>query len=472
MVITRFAPSPTGDLHIGSARTAIFSWLWAKHQQGQFILRIEDTDRERSTQAAIQVILDGMEWLGLDYSGDAQGAPFYQSKRFDRYKAVAEQLLAQGKAYKCFCSKARLEALREQQIANKEKAKYDGHCRDRQTGDQDPEASYVIRFKTPQTGEVRFTDNVRGEIIFQNAELDDLIIVRSDGVPTYNFTVVVDDWEMGVTHVLRGDDHINNTPRQIHILQALGAQIPEYGHMPMILGPDGKKLSKRTGAVSVLQYREEGILPEALLNYLVRLGWSHGDQEIFSREELIGLFNIHDINASASAMNPEKLLWLNQHYLKTLPEAHIAQALQPHLIKLGADLSMGPTLTEIVLVQRERCKTLLEMAQKSLFFFQAPTILDESLRQKHFTPEVLPILQRLSENFAALEQWESEAVHDVLIQVASAQGMKLGLLAQPLRIALTGTTISPPMDVTLKLLGKQTTLRRLAQALEAGNREK
>ncbi len=462
MIITRFAPSPTGDLHIGSARTALFCWLWAKNQRGKFILRIEDTDRERSTQAAVDVILEGLAWLGLSWDE----GPIYQTQRFARYQEICESLLAKGQAYKCYCSKERLEALRAEQEAAKEKPRYDGHCRNGH--EVVPHAPFVVRFKTPQTGSVVFDDSVRGRIEIQNSELDDLILVRSDGTPTYNFTVVVDDADMGITHVLRGDDHINNTPRQIHILQALGAPIPEYGHMPMLLGPDGKKLSKRSGAVSVLQYREEGILPDALVNYLVRLGWSHGDKEIFSREEMIALFNVHNINVAAAAINPEKLLWLNQHYLKTTPEAEVAKLLAWHLEKRGFDLSQGPDLKEIVLAQRERCKTLVEIADKSQFLYQNINI-EESLLQKHFTSEVRPALQAMGQRLMQLNNWTAANIHEVMAAIVTEFDIKFGLIAQPMRIALTGGTVSPPVDVTLALLGKEKSLQRLHYAIGLAN---
>ncbi|MBS0289156.1 MAG: glutamate--tRNA ligase [Proteobacteria bacterium] len=464
MVITRFAPSPTGDLHIGSARTALFCWLWAKNQGGKFILRVEDTDRERSTEQAVQVILDGLTWLGLKWDE----GPIFQTQRFSRYKEVAKQLLADGHAYRCYCTKERLEVLRDKQIAAKEKPRYDRYCL-RFPHPPHDDMPYVIRFKTPQTGSLSFNDLVKGPIEVQNSELDDLILVRSDGTPTYNFTVVVDDWEMNITHVLRGDDHINNTPRQIHILQALGAKIPQYGHMPMLLGPDGKKLSKREGAASVLEYRAQGILPEALVNYLVRLGWSYGDQEIFSQDEMIKLFNVLDINSAASAINPEKLLWLNQHYLKTKPPAEIARELAWHLEKSGIELSKGPSLEEIVLVQRERCKTLVEMAQKSEFLFQDEVNVDESFLNKYFTQEVFQALALLIEKLTALANWQPELINQTVKEVAEQLSMKLGLIAQPIRIAVTGSTVSPSIDATLFLLGKEKSLNRLAQAIELKN---
>lgn len=460
MIITRFAPSPTGDLHIGSARTALFCWLWAKNQGGKFILRIEDTDRERSTDAAVKVILEGLAWLGLDWDE----GPVYQTQRFERYRDVAKQLLETGHAYKCYCTKERLEALREQQLAAKEKPRYDGYCL-RFPHPPHADMPYVLRFKTPQTGSITFHDLVKGPIEIQNTELDDLILVRSDGTPTYNFTVVVDDWDMGITHVLRGDDHINNTPRQIHILQALGAKIPEYGHMPMLLGPDGKKLSKRTGAASVLEYQHQGILPQALLNYLVRLGWSHGDTEIFSREEMIKLFDVHAINSAASAINPEKLVWLNQHYLKTLPAHEVAEALIWHLEKLGIDFAKGPSLEDIVIAQRERCKTLVEMAEKSQFLFQEEITIDSDLIKKHFNQDVFSVLSNIILQLKTIKEWKAEEINQAIKSVVDTSGIKLGLIAQPIRIAATGSTVSPSIDTTLYLLGRERTLQRLEDAL-------
>lgn len=453
---TRFAPSPTGYLHIGGARTALYCWLYARKTQGTFILRIEDTDLERSTPESVQAILDGMQWLNLTYDE----GPFYQTKRFDRYKEVIQQMLAAGTAYRCYCSKERLEKLREEQMANKDKPRYDGRCRHLTEEQPGP---FVVRFKNPETGVVEFDDLIRGKLSFANSELDDLIIARSDGTPTYNFTVVVDDWDMKITHVIRGDDHINNTPRQINILRALGAVPPFYAHVPMILGSDGKRLSKRHGAVSVLQYREEGILPEALLNYLVRLGWSHGDQEIFSIQELIEYFEISDINRAAAAFNQEKLLWLNQHYLKTSDPAHIAKELIWHLEKLGLDISKGPALTDIIKAQRERCKTLSEMALRSRFLFE-DLVYDEAALT-HFTAELAPALKALHEQLKALPAWEKEAVHTVLVNTAEQFGLKLGKLAQPVRVALTGGTVSPPLDITMVLTGRERTLQRLTDVL-------
>lgn len=457
-VVTRFAPSPTGYLHVGGARTALYCWLYAKKMQGKFILRIEDTDLERSTQESVQAILDGMQWLKLDYEG-----PYFQTKHFDRYREVIEKLLAEGKAYRCYCTKERLEKLREEQTARKEKPRYDGFCLSHPQKN-DP---YVIRFKNPDSGTVEFDDLIRGKVVFSNSELDDLIIARSDGTPTYNFTVVVDDWDMKITHVIRGDDHINNTPRQINLLKALGANPPLYAHVPMILGSDGKRLSKRHGAVGVMQYREDGFLPEALLNYLVRLGWSHGDQEIFSIPELIEFFDIKDINNSPAAFNNEKLLWLNQHYIKTCDPNYVADELKWHLEKLKIDTSKGPPVKEIVLALAERAKTLLEMAEKGRIFYEDIKYNDEAVK-KNLTPDILPALSAVRDTLANLSSWNKEAIHQVIQDTAEKIGLKLGKVAQPLRVAATGDTVSPPIDITLQLLGKEKTLKRLNQIIDKG----
>lgn len=457
-VITRFAPSPTGYLHVGGARTALYSWLYARKNQGKFILRIEDTDLERSTPESVQAILDAMEWLGLHYDE----GPYYQTKRFDRYREVAEQLLKEGKAYRCYCSKERLEKLREEQMLNKEKPRYDGFCRNLTEPKEGP---YVIRFKNPENGVVEFDDLIRGPLKFSNTELDDLIIARSDGTPTYNFTVVVDDWDMKITHVIRGDDHINNTPRQINILRALGAIPPLYAHVSMILGSDGKRLSKRHGAVSVMQYRDEGFLPEALLNYLVRLGWSYGDQEVFSIPELIKLFDIRGINRAPAAFNPEKLLWLNQYYIKACDPAHVAKELKWHMDKLGIDTTNGPALVEVVKAQAERAKTLKEMAEKSQIFYTDIQYNDEAVK-KNLTTDILPALKDIREGLANLNEWNKEFIHQVIVGTAEKLGLKMGKIAQPVRVAVTGDTISPPIDVTLFLLGNKRVIERLDGALK------
>jgi glutamyl-tRNA synthetase len=459
-VRTRFAPSPTGYLHIGGARTALFSWLYARRHQGAFILRIEDTDLERSTQQAVDAILESMDWLGLDYDE----GPFYQTRRFDRYREVIDQMLAAGTAYRCYCSKDELETMRAEQMARKEKPRYNGYWRDR-TDPPPPGVQPVIRFRNPLDGEVVVDDQIHGRVVFQNAELDDLIIARGDGSPTYNFCVVVDDMDMGVTHVIRGDDHLNNTPRQINILKALGATPPVYAHVPMILGPDGKKLSKRHGTVSVMEYEKEGILPEALLNYLVRLGWSHGDQEVFTIEELVEKFDGADVNKSAAAVNPEKLLWLNQHYIKSLPVAAVARRLEVYVRRIGLDPDRGPPLTAVVEALRERAKTLVEMATACHCFYAEFEHYHEDAARSHLTASVLPAFEALQARLKALEPWSAAGVHDALAGIAEVHGLKLGKLAQPLRVAVTGTTVSPPIDATVALIGRERTLDRLGRAV-------
>jgi glutamyl-tRNA synthetase len=459
-VVTRFAPSPTGLLHIGGVRTALFCWLYARHRHGKFILRIEDTDRERSTEQAVQVILDGMQWLGLD----PDEGPYHQTQRFDRYRAVLAQMLEQGEAYRCYCTKAELEAMREQQLARKEKPRYDGRCRERT--EPRPDVAPVIRYKNPLLGAVVVDDLVHGRVVFENAELDDLIIARSDGNPTYNFCVVVDDMDMGITHVIRGDDHLNNTPRQINMLRSLGAALPIYAHVPMILGPDGAKLSKRHGAVSVLQYQQEGYLPDALLNYLVRLGWSHGDQEVFSRDEMIAAFDIKDVNKSAAAFNAEKLLWLNQQHLMRAPVSLLAPALRTQLAALGVTEADERLLEGVVNAQRERAKTLKEMAQSSLFFFRDFDSFDDKAAKKNLTAESAPLLQALAAGLAALSDWNAGAIHEVINAVALRQGLGLGKVAQPLRVAVTGGAVSPPIDITVALLGAEKVAARIQRALQ------
>jgi glutamyl-tRNA synthetase len=458
-VRTRFAPSPTGFLHIGGLRTALFCWLYARRHGGQFVLRIEDTDLERSTEAAIQQILDGMAWAGLAHDE----GPYYQTKRFDRYKEVIARLLESGHAYRCYCTKEELAELRAAQTARGEKPRYDGRWRDRT--DAPPDVAPVIRFKNPVEGEVVVDDVVHGRVVFLNSELDDLIIARSDGTPTYNFCVVVDDMDMRITHVIRGDDHLNNTPRQMNMLRALGYPPPVYAHLPMILGSDGTKLSKRHGAVSVLQYRDEGFLPDAVLNYLVRLGWSHGDQEYFTRDEMVRLFDIADVNKSASAFDLNKLTWLNQQHLMQTPAASVVPALRWHLEREGIEADDDARLEAIVLAQRERSKTVLEMARSSVFFFRRPAEYDAKAVRKHVTPEVLPALEAAYEALSRLNDWSAPALHDVVGSAAAAAQLALGKLAQPIRLALCGGTVSPPIDATLAILGKAEAQARLAAAL-------
>ncbi|MBK8182530.1 MAG: glutamate--tRNA ligase [Candidatus Competibacteraceae bacterium] len=460
MIKTRFAPSPTGYLHIGGARTALFSWLYARRHGGPFVLRIEDTDLERSTPAAVNAILEGMSWLGLDYDE----GPFYQTQRFDRYREVLQQLLREGKAYYCYCTREELDALREEQRRRKEKPRYDGRHRDYQ-GPPRTGVEPVVRFKNPTGGQVVVEDLIHGDIVFQNAELDDLIIARADGTPTYNFCVVVDDMDMGITHVIRGDDHINNTPRQINILKALNASVPKYGHVPMILGPDGQKLSKRHGAASVMEYRDLGYLPEAVLNYLVRLGWSHGDQEIFSLDEMSELFDLEGCNKAPSAINPSKLIWLNKHYLKTLDPAHVARHLSWHIGQLGIDPCQGAPLTAVVKAFAERSDTLKEMAEAAKFLYQEFEHYDLKAASKNLVGTAESPLLRLHEALTALPEWRAEPIHEAVKKVAEESGLPLGKVAQPLRVAVSGTAVSPPIDATLELLGRAKTLARIERAL-------
>jgi glutamyl-tRNA synthetase len=459
-VVTRFAPSPTGMLHVGGVRTALFSWLYARRTGGKFILRIEDTDRERSTEDAVRVILEGMTWLGLT----ADEGPYYQTQRFDRYRSVLADMLKAGTAYRCYCTKQELDALREQQIARKEKPRYTGICRART--EPRPGVDPVVRFRNPLDGTVVVQDLVHGPVTFQNAELDDLIIARADGTPTYNFSVVVDDMDMGITHVIRGDDHLNNTPRQMNMLHALGATLPAYAHVPMILGPDGAKLSKRHGAVSVLHYEEEGYLPEALLNYLVRLGWSHGDQEVFTREEMIAAFDIHDVNKAASAFNPEKLLWLNQQHMVRAAPAALVPYLSAQLRRIGVDSNDQALLEGVILAQRERAKTLKEMAHNSRFFFVERVEIDPKAAAKHLTADARALLVVARAQLAALPEWTAAAIHTCINAFAASLQLGLGNVAQPLRVAVTGTAVSPPIDATLALLGRERALARIDAALK------
>lgn len=460
IVKTRFAPSPTGYLHIGGARTALFNWLYARRHGGQFVLRIEDTDRERSTREAINTILEGMAWLGLDYDE----GPLYQTERFERYREVIQTLLAQGKAYYCYCSRERLAQLREAQLSRKEKPRYDRRCRGLTKPPPDASEPPVVRFKTPEEGETVVDDRVRGRVVFRNRELDDLVIARADETPTYNFVVVVDDMDMAITHVVRGDDHLNNTARQVNILRALDVSSPVYAHMPIILDEGGRKLSKRSGATSVMDYRHQGFLPEAVLNYLVRLGWAHGDQEIFSIDEMVEHFDIHDINQSAASLNRPKLLWLNQHYLMTSDPAHVGRHLSWQLGVRGVDPANGPPIEEIVKSQAQRTKTLVEMAEQSLFFYSDPASYDAKAVRKTFSTDTPELLAKVSSELAALEEWTPEALHGAVMAVAQALDVKLGKVAQPLRIAVCGGSVSPPIDITLSLLGRETTLRRIEAA--------
>ncbi|NVJ65036.1 MAG: glutamate--tRNA ligase [Gammaproteobacteria bacterium] len=461
-VKTRFAPSPTGYLHVGGARTALYCWLYAKKTEGKFVLRIEDTDRERSTDESVQAILDGMEWLGLEHDE----GPFYQTHRFDRYAEVRDQLLADGKAYRCYCSKERLDELREKQMANKENIGYDGHCRNLTEDEQDLSKPHVIRFKNPLDGAVVFDDLIKGEISVNNSELDDLIIARTDGTPTYNFTVVVDDLDMGISHVIRGDDHVNNTPRQINMITAVGGKQPLFAHVPMILGDDGKRLSKRHGAVSVMQYRDEGYLPQALLNYLVRLGWSHGDQEVFSREEMIELFDLKDVNRAPSAFNTDKLNWLNQQYMKSLPAEEVAEHLQWHLDQQGLDVSAGVDVKLLIPEMAERVKTLKELASAIRYFYQDYQEFDANAAKKHLRPVARQPLELAKEKLAAEDNWKADTLHGLVSQTAEELELGMGKVGMPLRVAITGAGMSPDLGVTLEWIGKDAVLRRINKALE------
>jgi glutamyl-tRNA synthetase len=457
---TRFAPSPTRYLHVGGARTALFSWLYARKHGGQFVLRIEDTDLERSTAESVQAILDGMSWLGLDYDE----GPFYQTQRFDRYKEIIQQLMDQGDAYYCYCSKDELEEMREEQRANKEKPRYDGRCRHLTA--PKPGIDPVIRFKNPTSGSVVVKDMIRGDVEVKNAELDDLIIARPDGTPTYNLTVVVDDMDMQMTHVIRGVDHLNNSPRQINIFNALGAEPPKFAHVPMILGDDGARLSKRHGAVGVMSYRDQGYLPEALLNYLVRLGWSHGDQEVFSLQEMIEFFVIEDVNRAASSFNTEKLLWLNQQYIKNSPASHIAKHLAWQMEHRSVDLSAGPTLEQIAVLYQERAKTLVEMADSCIFFYEKDSSYDEKAAKKNLTQTSLPLLQDMKTRLSQITDWLAEPIHTEIKVCAEKHEVGMGKVAQPIRVAITGNTVSPSLDMTLELLGRERTLEAIELAID------
>jgi glutamyl-tRNA synthetase len=456
---TRFAPSPTGDLHIGGARTALFCWLYAKASNGDFVLRIEDTDLERSTQSSIDAILESMDWLKLDYNE----GPIYQTKRMDRYREVIDQLLESGHAYRCNCSRERIDELREKQRAAGEKPRYDGHCRDKAI---DASEQHVIRFKNPLDGEVSFDDIIRGTITVANCELDDLIIARSDGSPTYNLTVVVDDWDMKITHVIRGDDHINNTPRQINLLKALGAELPLYGHVPMILGADSKRLSKRHGATSVLAYREQGILPSALINYLARLGWSHGDQELFTVDELIAAFGLQAINNSPATFDPDKLLWVNQQHMQSMPCEQLLPHLQLFLGKANTSVTNSPAIADVIEQLTTRSKTLIELADQVRYFYHDPESYAEKAERKELTEASLPVLDYMLQELTQLADWSVDGIAAIVKDAMEALSIKMNKIAQPLRTALTGDTNSPSINVTLFLIGRKACCRRIETAIE------
>jgi glutamyl-tRNA synthetase len=464
MIRTRFAPSPTGYLHIGGARTALFCWAFARKHGGTFILRIEDTDRERSTQVSVQAILDSMAWLGLDYEG-----PYFQMERLDRYRFIAEELVREDKAYYCYASKDELEALREAQRARGEKPRYDGRWRPEvaQAQNRMPPGGVqpVIRFRNPDHGEVTFNDLVKGPITVSNEELDDLVILRADGIPTYNFGVVVDDIDMNITHVIRGDDHVNNTPRQINIYRALAAAIPKFAHVPMILGQDGERLSKRHGAVSVMQYKDEGYLPEALVNYLARLGWSHGDEEKFTREQLIEWFDLEHISKSPARFNPEKLTWLNQQYIKEADDQRLADLAAPFLAVDGCNVGDGPPLPRVVALLKERVNTIEELADAAVYFYRTlePA---EQLKRQHYSVEIRPALEDLRERLAQTE-WTRDRINATIKAVVAHHKLKLPKIAMPLRVMVTGEAQTPSIDATLELIGRDRVIERLSRQLEA-----
>jgi glutamyl-tRNA synthetase len=459
----RFAPSPTGFLHIGGVRTALFNWLFARHHGGRFVLRIEDTDHERSTEESITEILESMRWLGLDWDE----GPYRQTERQEIYSAKVDQLLREGKAYRCYCTQEELDQKRVEAQKKGLKPKYDGTCRERT--DQPEGAPSVVRFKAPLEGSIVVEDLLRGKVVFDIAELDDLILQRTDGSPTYNFVVVVDDADMGITHVVRGDDHLSNTPRQCLLYDALGFPRPRFAHISMILGQDKARLSKRHGATSALVYRDMGYLPSAMINYLARLGWSHGDQEIFSREEMIQHFSFDSVHTSAAVFDPDKLSWLNEHYIKTTPPEELARHLEPFLISSGIlEEGHGQNYAEIAKVipcLNQRAKTLVEMAEKSAFYFKKEVEFDEKARDKFLTTETRPLLQKAIAGLSLLEKFSAEEIEALFNKVVEEEGVKLGKLAQPVRVALTGTTVSPGIYDVILLLGKEETLKRLNQAL-------
>ncbi|NOH72485.1 glutamate--tRNA ligase [Vibrio pectenicida] len=463
-VKTRFAPSPTGYLHVGGARTALYSWLYAKSQGGEFVLRIEDTDLERNSQQAVDAILEGMQWMGLEWDE----GPYFQSKRFDRYNEMVDKLLAEDKAYQCYASKELLDEVRAEQEENKEMPRYDANhpkivAANEVAKDGDP---CVVRFRNPTQGSVIFEDQIRGCIEIGNDQLDDLIIRRTDGAPTYNFVVVVDDWDMGITHVVRGEDHINNTPRQINIYQALGAPVPTFAHCAMILGDDGAKLSKRHGAVSVMQYRDEGYLPNALNNYLVRLGWSHGDQEIFSQHEMVDLFSLDAISKSASAFNTEKLLWLNNHYIKTSEPEYVAEHLQWHIVNQKLNIDNGPALTQVIQLVGERCDTLVELAEQIRYFYEDFSEFEAGAAKKHLRGVAKGPLELALAKVESLENWGAESIkNNVITAVCEELEIGMGKIGMPLRVAVTGGGQSPSVDAVMDLVGKERVIARIRMAL-------
>ena len=461
-VRTRFAPSPTGYLHLGGARTALFSWAFARHFGGTFILRIEDTDLERSTPEAVQAILDGMNWLGLHHDE----GPFYQMQRMDRYREVIAQMLAAGTAYYCYCTPEEVEAMRERQRAVGEKPRYDGTWRpepDKTLLPIPEDRKPVVRFKNPLDGEVTWDDMVKGPITISNRELDDLVIARPDGTPTYNFCVAIDDWDMKMTHVIRGDDHVNNTPRQINILRALGAPLPQYGHVPMILGADGEKLSKRHGAVSVMEYPAQGYLPEAMLNYLARLGWSHGDDEIFSMEQFCQWFDVKNLSKSPAQFNPEKLAWLNNHYIRQSDNARLEELVRPRMEQESAQFDGAPDLRAVIALLKERANTINELADAAMLFYRQPAP-DGALVTQHITDAIKPVLGQFAQQCRTIE-WNKAALSAAMKEVLAAHKLKMPQLAMPLRLIVTGQLQTPSIDAVLELFGRDTVLARIEKFL-------
>ena len=465
MIRTRFAPSPTGYLHIGGARTALFCWAYAKKHGGSFILRIEDTDRERSTRESVMAILEGMEWLGLDYH---ENKPHSQMDRLGHYRRVAEQLIKKDQAYYCYASREELDALREQQRARGDKPRYDGRWRPENAKKlglkPPPGVQPVVRFRNPDAGEVTFKDLVKGPITVANGELDDLVLLRGDGIPTYNFGVVVDDVEMAITHVIRGDDHVNNTPRQINIYKALGAQLPLFAHVPMILGADGERLSKRHGAVSVMQYRDDGYLPEALVNYLARLGWSHGDEEMFSREQLVEWFDLEHISQSPARFDPEKLRWLNQQYIKTRSNAELAEMLKKRIEHFVPDYQSGPPLDRIAALFKDRSDTMDELMNEAMMFFRDPPI-NAELSAIHITTDIKPVLNELANQLEVLDEWQPAAISAVFKTVLEQHKLKMPKLAVPVRLAVFGRVQTPDVATVLSVAGKERVVSRLRKVV-------
>ncbi|ACI20684.1 glutamate--tRNA ligase [Thermodesulfovibrio yellowstonii] len=464
MVRVRFAPSPTGHLHIGGARTALFNWLFARHHNGKFILRIEDTDRSRSTEEYIESIIEAMKWLGLDWDE----GPFRQTDRMEVYKAYAYKLLEEGKAYRCYCTPEELEERRQQAMKEGKPPRYDRRCREIKETLNKP---FAIRFKMPLEGETVVDDLVKGKVTFKNSEIEDLVILRSDGTPTYNFCVVVDDFEMGITHVIRGEDHLNNTPKQIHIYHALGMNPPEFAHIPMILGTDRARLSKRHGATSVLSYRDEGYLSDALVNFLARLGWSYGDKEIFTREELIKYFNLEQVGKANAVFNAEKLLWLNSEYIKLTPEEKLFELVKPFLIKEGY-LKEGETLDKdwacrAIKSLKERCRTLKELAHAMRYYLLDYVEIEPKAKEKYINAETVPVLREVTEKLAALEEFTQERIEKIFMDIVNEKGLKLGQVAQPVRVVMTGSTVSPGIYEVLEIAGKEKTLKRLRRVIDA-----